>query len=203
MAEMVAIEKLVCRSAPWKWATRKVVVPWALQGEVPAGRALEIGAGSGLMAAEMLRRFQDLELIVTDFDDEMLEHGREILGPFAERARVEQADATSLSFDDGHFDYVFSFLMLHHVLDWEKTVHEALRVLRPGGWFVGFDILDSFFFRTLHRLGTPDVRLMRYAELSEVLDSLAVDRAVLERSFGRRLIRFRIRKSSDIPDHGG
>ncbi len=196
MAEMVSIEKYVCRSAPWRLATRKIVVPWALQGSVPMGRGLEVGAGSGLMAAEMLKRFRDLELVVTDFDGEMLEHGREMLEPFGERARVEQADATSLSFDDGHFDYVFSFLMLHHVLDWEKSIHEALRVLRPGGWFLGFDILESFFFRTLHRLGTPDIRLMRFAELAEVLDSLPVDRAYLERSFGRRLIRFRIRKAA-------
>ncbi len=194
MAEMVSIERVVCNSAPWRWATRKIVVPWALQGLAPLGTGLEIGAGSGLFAVEMLKRSPGLELTVTDYDEKMLELGRETLGSFGERVQVEPADATSLRFPDGSFDYVFSFLMLHHVLDWEKGIQEAVRVLRPGGSLVGFDILDSFFFRTLHSLGSHGIRFMRYGELVDVLDPLPIDRAYLDRSFGRRLLRFRIRK---------
>jgi spermidine synthase len=56
MPEMVPLEQRFCRSAPWRWFARHVILPWALQGEPLRGDVLEIGAGSGAMAAELLRR---------------------------------------------------------------------------------------------------------------------------------------------------
>ena len=61
MPEMVALEQMLCRSALWRFWTRKYVLPWALQGMRPSGEGLEIGAGSGLMAAGLLDAFPDLE----------------------------------------------------------------------------------------------------------------------------------------------
>jgi SAM-dependent methyltransferase len=44
---------------------------------------------------------------------------------------------------DDRFDVVLSFAMLHHVGDWRGAVAEAVRVLRPGGHFVGWCALDG------------------------------------------------------------
>ena len=192
MPEMVALEKVFCRSAPWRWWTRRYVMPWALQGVSPSGRALEIGAGGGIMATAMLDRFPDLELVVTDYDGAMLAAGQRFLERFGPRANLEIADATSLGFADHSFDYVFSFIMLHHVVEWEKAFAEALRVLRPGGWLLGYDLLDNRMFRGLHRLERAKVRSMTLPELDSVLSDLPVSRAVLT---GRgSLLRFRIQK---------
>ena len=193
MPEMVALEQMLCRSAPWRFWTRKYVLPWALQGMRPSGEGLEIGAGSGLMAAGLLDAFPDLELTVTDYDTSMLKAARGHLNRFGPRARLDVADAAGLSFADGSFDYVFSFIM-HHVVGWEKAIAEALRVLRPGGWLVGYDVLNSVALRLFHRIEGAKVRLMRLGELYQVVDALPIDRAVLTRTAGMPLVRFRIRK---------
>ena len=194
MPEMVALEKALCRSVPWRYWTRKGVLPWALQDASPKGHGLEIGGGSGLMAAELLRRFPDLRLTVTDFDASMLDGAHDVLLPFGGRAQVATADATELQYADGTFDYVFSFIMLHHVVRWEAALTEALRVLKPGGWIVGFDILDTFLFRLFHRLEKADVRLLTLPEVHSYLERALVDRAFLTPGPLRSTVRFKIRR---------
>lgn len=195
MPEMVALEKALCRSAPWRYWTRKGVLPWALQDASPRGHGLEIGGGSGLMAAELLRRFPDLRLTVTDFDASMLDGAHDLLRPFGDRAQLATADATELQYADGTFDYVFSFIMLHHVVRWEAALTEALRVLKPGGWIVGYDILDTFLFRLFHKLERADVRLLTLSEIQSFLDPAPADRALLIPGSTRSTVRFKIRKT--------
>jgi ubiquinone/menaquinone biosynthesis C-methylase UbiE len=122
-------------------ATRKLLVPWALQGLRPTGEALEIGAGTGAVARELLTGFPDLSLVVTDRDSEMVADAERCLASWPERVRVEQADAAALPYHNGRFALVLSFAMLHHVIHWEQALAEAVRVLRPQGKFVGFDLL--------------------------------------------------------------
>jgi methylase of polypeptide subunit release factors len=57
MPTMSRFEAAFCRSAPWRFWARRVVLPWALQGIQPDGHVLEIGAGSGAMAAELLAAY--------------------------------------------------------------------------------------------------------------------------------------------------
>ena len=147
------------------------------------------------MAAELLRRFPDLHLTVTDYDAAMLDAGRDLLNPFGDRVQIGTADATELRYADGTFDHVFSFIMLHHVLRWEAALTEALRVLKPGGWIVGYDILDTFLFRLFHRLERADVRLLTLSEIQSFLDYAPVDRAVLTPGSTRSTVRFKIRKA--------
>lgn len=172
MAEMAWIEKAFCRSAPWRAFTRKVVVPWALQGWNPRGRALEIGAGSGAMAAEILSLFPKLQMTVTDFDESMLSGARDTLSTLVERAEIQTADATSLPFEDSSFDAVFSFIMLHHVIKWEEAMGEAARVLRPGGRLIAYDVLNGRIMRLLHQVQGSYHRIMDLEPLAERLSEL-------------------------------
>ena len=194
MAEMVALEKFFCRSAPWRWFGRRYVVPWAMRGIEPSGHGLEIGGGSGMMTAQLLAMFPELKLTVTDLDRSMFADASTDLARYGDRVQVEVADATRLSFPDGSFDYVFSFIMLHHVLEWEKAITEGVRVLRPGGWLVGYDLLDTRTFRLFHRLERAEVRLMTMERLYVLLDSLPVDRSTLTTGRGGFVVRFRLRK---------
>ncbi len=71
-------------------------------------------------------------------------------------ASAKTADATALPFPDASFDAVVSCLMLHHIIDWEAAVTEVARVLRPGGTFVGYDLVRTPLARLFHRLdGSP------------------------------------------------
>ena len=147
------------------------------------------------MAAELLRRFPDLRLDVTDYDAAMVDAGRDLLNPFGGRVQIGTADATDLEYADGTFDYVFSFIMLHHVVRWEAALTEALRVLKPGGWIVGYDILDTLLFRLFHRLEKAEVRLLTLSEIQSFLDSAPADRALLTPGSTRSTVRFKIRKN--------
>src|SRR4051794_17041685 len=93
-------ERRACQSAPWRLSPRHVVLPWALAGNVPTGRVLEIGGGSGAMAAELLERHPDITMVVTDFDEVMVEDAARRLRVYGQRAEVRQADATALPFED-------------------------------------------------------------------------------------------------------
>lgn len=71
-------------------------------------------------------------------------------------ASAKTADATALPFLDASFDSVISCLMLHHIIDWEAAVAEVSRVLRPGGTFVGHDLVSTPLAGLFHRLdGSP------------------------------------------------
>jgi SAM-dependent methyltransferase len=195
MPEMSRSAQLVCRSAPWRVVAGRVVLPWALQGIGLTGDVLEIGCGSGAMAAEVLRRYPDARMTATDYDDSMVDAARRRLAPFGPRAQVRQADATALPFPDASFDVALSFIMLHHVVQWEQAVAELVRVLRPGGRLVGYDLLgDRRGHRPQHG---HDHRLMRSTELRERFRELGVEDAKVSPGLGGLVARFTARRRVD------
>jgi ubiquinone/menaquinone biosynthesis C-methylase UbiE len=190
MPEMASLAKAFCTSTPYRAVARWVVLPWALQGIRPSGEALEIGTGSGAMAAQLLSAFPHLRMVATDYDQEMVRRASDTLSPFGDRATIERADATHLPFEDGRFDCVLSFAMLHHVLDWERAVAEAVRVLRGGGRLVGYDLLDALPFRVTHRWERSDTRMMRSGELADVLHHFALTKVHMRPPEGGLVLRF-------------
>lgn len=196
MPAMTRFEAVLCRSAPWRAVTRRVVLPWALQGITPEGDVLEIGAGSGAMAEELLTSFPTVTATATDFDDEMVDSIATRLEPFAGRATVRHADATALPFPDNSFDVVLSWAMLHHTVEWEQALAEAVRVLRPGGHVVAYDLLSTPPLRLLHRHEGMRLRLMHLHELRAHVATLPVDQALLTPGLGGLVVRFVLRTSS-------
>jgi ubiquinone/menaquinone biosynthesis C-methylase UbiE len=154
-------QQLVCRSAPWRFFAGRVVLPRALQGAELRGGVLEIGCGSGAMAVEVLRRYPAVRLMATDYDKSMVDVARERLAPFGDRAEVRRADASDLPFANGAFDAALSFIMLHHVVNWEQALGELVRVLRPGGRLIGYDLLGDRGGRFMHGHAS-DTRRMRH-----------------------------------------
>lgn len=195
VATMSRLQSALCRSAPWRGFARRVVLPWGLQGFEPRGEVLEIGAGSGAMAAEVLATYPDVRMTVTDFDDDMVRAASGRLSEFGDRVTSRQSDATTLPFPDGTFDMVLSWVMLHHTVAWETAVAEAIRVLRPGGSLVGYDLLSTAPLRVLHRGKHEHLRLIRLSGLRTALGQLPVDQAVLTLSLAGFTVRFSVRKS--------
>jgi ubiquinone/menaquinone biosynthesis C-methylase UbiE len=191
---MSRFAQVMCRSAPWRFFAGRVVLPWALQGTQLRGDVLEIGCGSGAMAAEMLRRFPDVRLTATDYDESMVTVARRRLAPFGPRAHVRRADATDLPFPDASFDTALSFIMLHHVVHWEAALGELVRVLRPGGGLVGYDLMGDRGGHLVHGR-EHDVRLMRRSELEQRLHALDVEGRVRP-AFGGLASRFAARVPS-------
>ena len=92
------------------------------------GRTLEIGAGTGLNVD--LYPDAVTELVLTEPEAPMAKRLRERA---AGRARVVEAGADALPFDDGAFDTVVSTLVLCTVPDPDSALREISRVLAADG----------------------------------------------------------------------
>jgi ubiquinone/menaquinone biosynthesis C-methylase UbiE len=190
MPEMSALARSFCTSPPYRALARWVLLPWALQGLSVGGEALEIGSGSGAMAAQLLRKFPALRLIATDYDPEMVAVAQRSFARFGQRASAQRVDAAALPFADGRFDVVLSFAMLHHVGDWAGAVIEAIRVIRPGGYFVGYDLLHGAPLHHGHHDEPRSTGMMGPGQLEALLGRLAVTDVRTRRSAGGFALRF-------------
>lgn len=197
MPAMSTVERAFCRSTPWRGFSSRVVVPWVLDGRTLTGNILELGTGSGAMAEVLLERFPSMCLRGTDVDPEMVESARSRLARFGARVTVEQADATSLPYASGRFDAVVSFIMLHHVIDWERALSEAARVLRPGGSLLGYDLVDSWPAELLHRLDGSPHRLATADAIRGQLTDLGLVDVRAAGSLGGLITRFSATRQID------
>lgn len=201
MPRMSALEASFCRSRPWRLLARRMV-PWAIQGLPLAGNVLEIGGGSGAMAGAIARAHPQVHLTTTDADPAMVKAAQRLLTRLP-TAQARQADATRLPFNDQSFDIVLSFLMLHHVIEWERAVTEAARVLRPGGSFVGYDLLASRMASLVHVADRSAHRLIEPATFEPVLEQTGLGPLRIRVSFGGRVLRFIARKPDTVQDDPG
>jgi hypothetical protein len=86
MPAMSRFESVFCRGVGWRAFAGRVALPLALQGDRLEGEVLEIGGGSGAMAARLLATHPTRRITVTDYDEVMVAAARTRLAPFADRA---------------------------------------------------------------------------------------------------------------------
>lgn len=98
-----------------------------LQGK----RVLVIGCGAGVEVGVFQKR--GAAVWALDFTERALALTRRRGTLFGFPLRLARADAESLPFREASFDVIWSWGVIHHVPDMEKTVQEIRRVLRPGG----------------------------------------------------------------------
>jgi SAM-dependent methyltransferase len=190
MPEMPSIARTVVTSPPYRMLARRVVLPWVLAGEQPAGEALEIGAGCGVMSAELLAATPKLRVVATDYDAKMVRAARRILRSFGDRVHVAQADAARLPFPDNRFDLVLSAAMLHHVPIWQDALAQAVRVLRPGGRLIGYDPLDGALTRLIHIAERATTTMLHPGQLEAQLEHLPVADVHVTPALSGTVIRF-------------
>ncbi len=109
---------------------------------VAGERALDVGAGTGLLAVPLADVCADVWAI--DISAAMVEHLRWLIaGRHLANLYPLVASATSLPVEDESVDLVVSNYCYHHLDAGEKrrAVAEAFRVLAPGGRFVFGDMM--------------------------------------------------------------
>ena len=92
------------------------------------GDVLDVATGTGLVAAELLRR--GFRVTGVDQSPEMLARARR---RFGDRVQLVEASAESLPFADAAFDHLTVTYLLRYVDDPGATLGELARVVRPGG----------------------------------------------------------------------
>ena len=116
-------------------------------------RVLEVGCGQGVGLELILTRFADAEIVGIDVDAKMIERAKRRLASRG-RGEVRLGDVYALPFEDGSFDVVVDFAVVHHVPDWQAALSEISRLLSPGGQFLFEDhdvTKHSLFARTFFR----------------------------------------------------
>ncbi|ABM00240.1 class I SAM-dependent methyltransferase [Shewanella amazonensis] len=102
-------------------------------------RALEIGCGSGNGMEFLKHRLNARQVIAMDLDEEMLAlSAKRWQGN--DWAFFTEANACQMPFDETAFDLVVEFAVFHHVPDWQGALAEVARVLKPGGYFLYWDL---------------------------------------------------------------
>ncbi len=114
-------------------------------------RVLDVATGTGLVAAELVRR--GATVVGLDQSEAMLARARARLNG---RATFVQGEAESIPFADGEFDALTFTYLLRYVDDRAATMRELARVVKPGGaiGMVEFGVPQSPALRALWRVHT-------------------------------------------------
>jgi malonyl-CoA O-methyltransferase len=109
---------------------------------------LEVGAGTGICARELERRYPGALVVVTDPAGAMVRRARARRSRWRRRAVYARIDAGALALRSGLFDLLYSNLALHWCNDLDLALAELARVSAPGA-LVAFSLLGPDTFREL------------------------------------------------------
>ncbi len=138
------------------------------------GRLLDVGTGTGDIAAAARRRSPFVEVVGADFTYEMMAAGKR--HPDRRQVPFVQGDTMALPFVDNRFDAVVSGFLLRNVVDRVAVLAEHARVTKPGGRVVCLEItppqnsplgplFQLYFFHVVPILGgmiSGDAEAYRY-----------------------------------------
>ncbi len=120
-------------------------------GDLSGQHVLEIGCGQGVGAEVILDRLGAASVTAFDLDESMVALAQRRL--HARPVSLSVGDVCNIEQPSGAVDTVVDFGIIHHVPNWQESIGEIARVLRPGGLLLFEEIprhmLDTWVFRTL------------------------------------------------------
>jgi ubiquinone/menaquinone biosynthesis C-methylase UbiE len=110
-----------------------------LDGVLPGARLIEVGCGTGMRTMGAAQHFGVREFVGFDHSQASLEVARRVAHEDGyERFTPVEGDLFDIPYDDGAFDVVVSWGVLHHTADPWRGFREMVRVCRPGGFVALF-----------------------------------------------------------------
>ncbi|MBN1236088.1 MAG: class I SAM-dependent methyltransferase, partial [Methanotrichaceae archaeon] len=120
-------------------ATRSRVWPMVLS-KIEGERILDVGCGFGRLTLDIAEHNPESQVFGVDLFDSLTGQARmnaEVLG--IKNVEFKTASVYCLPFEDGSFETVNSFFMLHHLDEIPKGLLEIRRVLQKDGGFVAVE----------------------------------------------------------------
>ena len=128
-------------------------------------RLLDVGGGTGDIAFKIVEK-DNLDIVVTDINTEMLEVGRNraIDQGIIKGIKWLGGDAEQLPFKNSSFDIYTTAFCMRNVTHLDRALREAFRILKPGGRFLCLEfshmiipsltkLYDSYSFKLLPLMG--------------------------------------------------
>jgi ubiquinone/menaquinone biosynthesis C-methylase UbiE len=97
------------------------------------GSVLEVGCGMGTMAVNWARA--GAAVTAVDLNPTAVQQTRRRFELEGLEAEIGEADGRALPYRDDGFDYAYSWGVLHHSPELDRSLAELVRVVRPGGGF--------------------------------------------------------------------
>jgi phosphoethanolamine N-methyltransferase len=108
--------------------------------DLSGARVLDVGCGTGGCDLELIRRHGAAEVVGIDVEPQLVARCHDLAGAkgLADRLTFRLVEPGALPYPDGSFDVVFSKDSMIHIPDKAALYRDVLRVLAPGGIFLGF-----------------------------------------------------------------
>jgi ubiquinone/menaquinone biosynthesis C-methylase UbiE len=99
-------------------------------------KILELGGGNALLWRSNLNRIpKNIHIVLSDLSEGMLDDAKKILGNAVDKFELEIIDAQQIPYPQDSFNIIIANLMLYHVPNRKKALHEISRVLKNDGTF--------------------------------------------------------------------
>jgi len=114
--------------------------------DLSGARVLDVGCGTGGCDLELIRRHGAAEVVGIDVEPQLVARCHDLAAAkgLADRLTFRLVEPGALPYPDGSFDVVFSKDSMIHIPDKAALYRDVLRVLAPGGIFLGSDWLRGF-----------------------------------------------------------
>ncbi len=155
-----------------------------IAGKKPSGDLLEIGCSMGTDLLQFAKR--GMKVTGIDLTEEGIALAEKRFALYNLPADLKVDDAENLSFADNTFDVVYSFGVLHHTPDTQKSIDEILRVLKPTGLAVIMLYNRRSFNYLVHWL------------LNAPFDGSRKDRCPIERTYSKNEVNEMFRNFSNV-----
>src|SRR5690606_17426521 len=115
----------------------------------PKGVAvLDIGCGAGNYDVKLLEHIKPLDITLVDLSKPMLDRAKERVDAVNKdgTSRILQGDFRSISLPEQSFDVIIATAVLHHLRDdndWQTAFAKFYSLLKPGGSFWIFDLIEQ------------------------------------------------------------
>jgi len=153
-----------------------------VRSHCPPGATLDVGCGTGVLAERLAQA--GYEMTGVDPSQGMLD----VLATRAPSVTAIQGSGTSLPFEDDRFELVLSVAAMHHIAEPDavrRTLHEMVRVTRPGGRVLVWDHnpRNPYWRLIMSRVPQDDgsERLVSEREIVQGLEEVGAELLLAER----------------------